>query len=77
MRKMSLPTILCFTLMTMLIACKHKEEEFKICATHCADGRPWTVESLDLGLPCFATKDTCTKWAAKNGYGDKRCITCN
>jgi hypothetical protein len=60
----------------MAISCA-KEEPAKICAQPCSSNTPWRVESLDLGLPCFRTKEDCLKWASSNGYNDKPCVTCN
>ncbi len=60
----------------MTISCA-KNEPIKICVQPCSSSTPWRVESLDLGLPCFWTKDDCIKWASSNGYSDKPCVTCN
>lgn len=54
-----------------------KKTEITICGNRCSSATPWRVESLDLGLPCFATKQQCIEWAAANGYGDKPCVLCN
>jgi len=51
--------------------------DIKFCGDGCASSSPWRVESLDLNLPCFSTKDACLQWAASHGYGDKPCIKCD
>ncbi|HET9825874.1 MAG TPA: hypothetical protein VFP87_11100 [Chitinophagaceae bacterium] len=56
--------------------CK-KDEPFVICGNRCPSGAPWRVESLDLGLPCFGTKEACMSWASSHGYGDKDCVQCD
>ncbi|MFM9027382.1 MAG: hypothetical protein ACKOQ6_05245 [Bacteroidota bacterium] len=56
---------------------KDEHEDFKICGTACPASTPWTVESLDQGLPCFATYNDCRTWAIGNGYSDKPCIQCD
>jgi hypothetical protein len=43
----------------------------------CPTSQPWKVESLDLKLPCFSTKEACLEWAATHGYSDKPCIECD
>ena len=55
----------------------HKEEAIVICGNRCSSSTPWRVESLDLGLPCFATKAACEQWAESNGYGEKGCVKCD
>lgn len=74
MRRISLVLLL---LAGPLLTTCEKEEEFKICGTGCPAGTPWTVESLDQGLPCFANQSECRTWANANGYSDKDCIQCN
>lgn len=59
-----------------MMTCK-KKETFTICATHCSTAAPWTIESLDIGLPCFVTQDSCLQWASTHGYSDKPCVMCN
>lgn len=54
-----------------------KEEAVVICGSGCSTAAPWRVESLDLGLPCFATKQQCMDWAATHGYGDRNCVMCD
>ena len=49
----------------------------RFCGDGCSGSTPWRVESLDLNLPCFSTKDACMQWAASHGYGDKTCIRCD
>ena len=49
----------------------------RFCGDGCSSSTPWRVESLDLNLPCFSTKDACMQWAASHGYGDKTCIRCD
>ena len=49
--------------------------DIKLCS--CPSTAPWSVESLDLGLPCFKTKEECEEWAKKSGYGDEPCIKCD
>lgn len=51
--------------------------DIKFCGEGCSSSSPWRVESLDLNLPCFSTKDACLQWAASHGYGDKPCIKCD
>lgn len=51
--------------------------DVKFCGDGCPSSSPWRVESLNLGLPCFSTKEACLEWAEKNGYGDKPCIKCD
>ena len=51
--------------------------DIKFCGEGCSSSAPWRVESLDLNLQCFATKDACLQWAASHGYGDKTCIKCD
>ncbi|MDE3236945.1 MAG: hypothetical protein KGO81_13410 [Bacteroidota bacterium] len=53
-----------------------KKETLTICGTQCPPSTPWTVESLDSGLPCFASRDSCLKWANTHGYSDKPCVQC-
>jgi len=57
--------------------CSSDDEEFKICTNKCPEASPGKAESLNLGLPCFSTKEACLEWASKNGYGDKPCIECD
>ncbi|WP_242094105.1 hypothetical protein [Aestuariivivens sediminicola] len=52
-------------------------EDFKICPTKCADETPWTVESLNLGSPCFETEKDCLEWAKTHGYSGSSCVKCN
>jgi hypothetical protein len=54
-----------------------KDKPTTICAQRCSSTTPWRVESLDLDLPCFASKDECLNWAKSHGYGDKPCVECN
>ncbi|MBI3138225.1 MAG: hypothetical protein HYZ15_06550 [Sphingobacteriales bacterium] len=68
--------LLLFILITVLGTCR-KDEAFVICANRCTSSAPWRVESLDLGLPCFATRSECDQWAAANGYGGKPCVKCD
>lgn len=49
----------------------------KLCGEGCSSSTPWRVESLDLNLPCFSTRDACLAWAASHGYSDKTCIRCD
>lgn len=51
--------------------------DVKFCGEGCFSSTPWRVESLDLNLPCFSTKDACLEWAASHGYSDKPCIKCD
>lgn len=51
--------------------------DLKFCGEGCSSTTPWRVESLDLNLSCFSTKEACLQWAAGHGYGDKQCIKCN
>ena len=60
-----------------LSTCSGGDDEIKICSQRCSSSQPWRVESLDLNLPCFATKEACVQWAASHGYSDKPCILCN
>ena len=52
------------------------EWDIKFCPGGCPSATPWRVESLDIGLPCFSTKDECLAWAATHGYSDGTCIKC-
>lgn len=65
-----------FMVAWMCTSCK-KKESFTICADRCPVGTPWKVESLDLGLPCFATQSDCIQWASTHGYSDKPCVLCD
>lgn len=56
--------------------CK-KSQPITICGTQCSSTAPWTVESLDMGNPCFATQTECQQWAATHGYSDKPCVKCD
>jgi hypothetical protein len=47
-----------------------------ICANRCPDNAPWRVESLDLGLPCFSSKEACEQWSREHSYY-KPCVKCN
>lgn len=76
MKRNKYSSIVLVIFVLLLLTCK-KEEETKICVHSCPGATPWTVESLDLGLPCFATKDDCMQWAATHGYSNKPCITCD
>ena len=51
--------------------------DLKLCGEGCVSTTPWRVESWDLNLPCFSTKDSCLVWAASHGYSDKPCIKCD
>jgi len=64
-------------LLLMVTACKRDNTGFTICGTRCTDAAPWTVESLDLGNPCFVSKDSCESWKRTHGYSDKPCVKCN
>jgi hypothetical protein len=57
--------------------CSKPDNAFTICGTQCPSSSPWTVESLDMGLPCFKTQDTCERWAQTHGYSDKPCVQCD
>ncbi len=64
-------------MLAMMLGTCQKEEEIVICANRCTSSAPWRVESLDLGLPCFGTKEACEQWAVTNGYGGKGCVKCD
>ena len=59
----------------LLIFCQ--TEKITLCGSRCSASTPWKVESLDLGLPCFGTKDACEKWAATHGYSTGECVKCD
>lgn len=61
----------------IISGCGKTNEEFTICANRCPASAPWKVESLDLGLPCFASKEECQAWASTHGYSGKPCVTCD
>ena len=67
--------LLMFSTVFLFSTCS-EQEEFKICSERCPSSRPWRVESLDLEIPCFVTKEACIEWAKTNGYSDKPCIVC-
>lgn len=62
---------------TLFLGSCRTEEEIRICGTQCQTSKPWTVESFDLGLPCFTTQDSCLQWAGSHGYGGKPCVKCD
>lgn len=76
MKKNRLTMLLLFSSI-FLWMCSDDDNEFKICPERCASSTPWRVESLDLNLQCFSTKDACLQWASSHGYSDKPCINCN
>jgi hypothetical protein len=69
--------IVLVALVLFFVADCGKKNEIVICGNRCPGAAPWRVESLDLGLPCFATKQQCTDWANTHGYGDRNCVLCN
>ena len=64
-------------LFVTLLSCKKEVNQIRICGSSCPSVHPWRVESLDLGLPCFATKAACENWANTNGYSGKPCVECD
>ncbi|MFO7719084.1 MAG: hypothetical protein R6W85_01430 [Gillisia sp.] len=81
MKKSRLNLILLFISTIFLSMCSGddfvEDIDVKFCGEGCSSSTPWRVESLDLNLPCFSTKDACLEWAASNGYRDKPCIKCD
>jgi hypothetical protein len=69
--------LIIYLFMLIGLSCKKEEEPLGICVNRCNSTSPWKVETLDLGLPCFATQDACRTWAASHGYGDKTCVLCD
>lgn len=69
-------TNLVIILVASMLSCKKDNEEFIICGSGCSSSTPWRVESLDLNLPCFATKEQCQSWASSSGYGGA-CVKCD
>ena len=77
-RKFNLVLLLFFSM--VLSTCEDafvEDIDLKFCGDGCPSSSPWRVESWDLGLPCFTTKEACLEWAATHGYGDKPCIKCD
>jgi hypothetical protein len=58
-------------------SCKKEDADIRICVNKCSATTPWKVESLDLGLPCFSTKEECLNWADAHGYNGYSCVKCD
>ena len=59
----------------LIVSCQ--TDKIILCGTRCSSTTPWKVESLDLGLPCFATKDACKQWSETHGYSSSECVKCD
>lgn len=77
MKKNVYRAITLFLLILVFVTCHKDEGGITICGTRCSTSTPWTVESLDMGLPCFANQTACAVWAAGHGYSDKPCVRCD
>jgi hypothetical protein len=59
----------------LLVSCQ--TDKITLCGNRCSSTTPWKVENLDLGLPCFATKEACVQWSKTHGYYSSECVKCN
>ncbi len=68
---------LAIILVASMLNCKKDNDEIIFCGSRCPGSTPWKVESLDLGTPCFATREQCQSWANSAGYSGKPCVKCD
>jgi hypothetical protein len=70
-------TVLISLAFIVFSSCTKDSNTVVFCGNNCPSEKPWRVESLDLGLPCFSKYDSCRKWAVGHGYADKPCVKCD
>jgi len=77
MKRFNYNSIVLFIFILLAGSCqKSSNDDSRICGTRCSSSTPWVVESLNLGNPCFANRDSCIKWAETHGYSGKPCVDC-